>query len=212
MIRVVIADAQDLSRLGLQTILENNKSNIQIVGVAKNKRELVAILTKSKVDIVYLDPIFNKDLGWHSIKQIRLIHPSCRIILIADNATYQDVQLALQMGCEGFLTKTCDNNEIIQSLYDVYGGTTMMCNKLLCLIQENRFNKSSSDCSSYNLSSRELEIIKHTALGKSAKAIAGDLYLSTHTVYTHKKNIMKKLGVSTTSELIVYALDNNLTH
>ncbi len=211
MINVVIADAQDLSRFGLGKMFGNSNSDINIVGEAVNKRELWAILREHTIDIVCIDPLYNDIFGWQSIKQIRQLQPDCHIILIAEGANMQDVRLSIQFHCKGFLTKTCDSKEIFQAVYAVYNGNSMMCHKILELVHDTKSGTKIKDCSPCNLSSREIEIIKHTALGKSAKTIAGDLFLSTHTVYTHKKNIMKKLGVNTTSELILYALDNNLT-
>lgn len=212
MISVGIADAQDLTRLGLMKMLGDNHSGVQLIGVAQNRRELKNLLRTQNMNVLFIDPLYNDILGWQSIKQIHLAQPACHIILIADGIRRQDVQLSVQLGCEGFLTKSCDNQEIMQAVFSVTSGNTMMCHKILELVHDYRFGKANKDCSPYNLSSRELEIIKHTALGKSAKTIAGDLFLSTHTVYTHKKNIMKKLGVNTTSELILYALDKNLTN
>ena len=66
------------------------------------------------------------------------------------------------------------------------------------------------NCKPLNLSLRETEIIKLTAKGWAAKTIAEHLFLSTHTIYTHKKNIMKKLKINSSSEMIVYAIQNRL--
>jgi DNA-binding NarL/FixJ family response regulator len=211
MVRVGIADAQDLTRLGLMKMLGDGHSSMQLVGVAQNKRELKDLLRTQIMNVLFIDPLYNDILGWQSLKQIHLAQPSCQIILIADGMSHKDVQMSVQLGCKGFLTKSCDNHEILQAIFSVTRGNNMMCHKILELVHDNKSGKANKDCSPYNLSPRELEIIKHTTLGKSAKTIAGDLFLSTHTVYTHKKNIMKKLGVNTTSELILYALDHNLT-
>jgi DNA-binding CsgD family transcriptional regulator len=66
------------------------------------------------------------------------------------------------------------------------------------------------DCKPINLSIRELEIIQQNALGLSAKEIGEKLFISTHTVYTHKKNIMKKLQINSSSELILFAIKHGI--
>jgi len=78
------------------------------------------------------------------------------------------------------------------------------------IILEKHLPEEEETCAPTSLTVRELEIVRLTAQGQKAKEVAAQLFLSTHTVYTHRKNIMKKLGVNSASEMIVYAINNGL--
>ena len=108
------------------------------------------------------------------------------------------------------LTKECDKEEIVGAIYATAKSEKFLCHKVIDIIIEKHMHTDEDNCKAFNLSLRETEIIKLTAKGWTAKTIAGHLFLSTHTVYTHKKNIMKKLKINSSSEMIVYAIQNGL--
>lgn len=84
------------------------------------------------------------------------------------------------------------------------------CNKILDIILAKHLSKEDDDCAPTELTVRELEIVGLIAEGHSTKDIAEELCLSTHTVYTHRKNVMRKLNVNSASELILYAINTGL--
>ena len=108
-----------------------------------------------------------------------------------------------------FLTKECDETEILDAVMATAKNERFFCSKILNYILEKSFNKSIS-CKPSPLSQREVEIVRLIAKGLIAKEIADRLNLSTHTVYTHRKNIMSKLKVKSASELVLYAVNNGI--
>src|SRR4029079_8731683 len=89
-------------------------------------------------------------------------------------------------------------------------GETFMCGKIASAVLENKAVAADSSCEGLNISDREMEIIKLIAEGLSNKEVADKLFLSTHTVTTHRKNIMNKLGVNNTAGLVLFAIRNNI--
>jgi DNA-binding NarL/FixJ family response regulator len=121
-----------------------------------------------------------------------------------------NIYKVIELGAISFLTKECDKEEIIGAIYATAKNEKFLCHKVIDIIIEKHMHTDDDNCKAFNLSLRETEIIKLTAKGWTAKTIAGHLFLSTHTVYTHKKNIMKKFKINSSSEMIVYAIQNGL--
>jgi len=89
-------------------------------------------------------------------------------------------------------------------------GEKFFCNKILDVILEKHLIEDKDDCKSASLSEREIELIKLAVKGFSNKEIADKLFLSIHTVYTHRKNIMRKLKIKSPVELVLYALNSGI--
>ena len=109
-----------------------------------------------------------------------------------------------------FLTKQCDEEEILDAIKATAKGDKFYCHKILDLIIERSFPSKSENCNATPLSPREKEILTLVAKGKIAKEIAAELHISPHTIYTHRKNILKKLKLTSPTEMIVYALEHGL--
>ena len=108
-----------------------------------------------------------------------------------------------------FLSKQCDEKEILDAVLATAKGEKFYCTNVLNYLLEKSFPKE-TECKPLPLSAREVEIVQLISTGLIAKEIAGKLNLSTHTIYTHRKNIMKKLGIGSTSELVLYAVNEGI--
>ena len=108
-----------------------------------------------------------------------------------------------------YLTKTCDEKEIIDAIHALVRGVKMYSHKVVNILLEGQ-NQEGENCEPTLLSEREIEIIRLIANGYTTRQIADTLFRSFHTITTHKKNIMKKLGINSTSELLVYAMNTGL--
>lgn len=210
MIKVIIADAQFLIRLALRTVIENNKFNIEIIGEVNSFEALMLLASQNRPDVVLLDYTQKEGFSIENIKMLKKSFSKTNILIISSDNNKYNIYKAIDFGGIGYLTKDCDQDEILNAIAAVAKGEKFMCHKIIDIVLDKDKGASPSNCLPINISFRELEIIELTANGKSAKEIAKDLFLSTHTVYTHKKNIMKKIGVNTTSELILYAIQNDL--
>lgn len=113
------------------------------------------------------------------------------------------------MGVISFLTKECDKEEIIGAVYAAAKNEKFLCHKVIDIIIEKHIHNDMDACKAFNLSLREAEIIKLTAKGWTAKTIAKHLFK--HTYYLHtQEEYNEKLKINSSSEMIVYAIQNGL--
>jgi DNA-binding NarL/FixJ family response regulator len=206
-IQLLVADAQYLTRLGMRYLIQQT-DKLEVAGEAGREEELVRILQEKKIDVVVLDHYQSQNFSVASIDLIREISPDSGILVITSDTNRQNIYKLLENGITSLLTKYCDHSEIIEAIHATYKKEKFFCGKILEYILEKSFGKPTSDCSPTPLTPREIEIVQLIAKGKIAKEIAEELNLSPHTIYTHRKNIMKKLAFSSSSELVLYAVNN----
>jgi DNA-binding NarL/FixJ family response regulator len=210
-IKIVIADAQFLIRLGLVCLLLKDE-RFKVVGEAANSKELRQLITKVKPEVLIMDYHQERNFDIDDLMAVKQISPRTHALIISDDEDRDNIYKAIESGAISFLTKECDQDEIVNAVLATAKGEKFICHKVIDIILNNKSaNANTDDCKPFSLSLREVEIIQLTAKGLSAKEIAAKLFLSPHTVYTHKKNIMKKLKLSSSSEMILYAINNGLT-
>jgi len=123
---------------------------------------------------------------------------------------------ALDLGVTSYLLKECDREELIEAIRKTNAGERFVCGKILDELLEKQEVLTKTpyiravNCKGINVTDREIDIIRCITEGLSNKQIADQLFLSTHTVNTHRKNIMNKLGVNNTAGVVMYAVKNNL--
>jgi DNA-binding NarL/FixJ family response regulator len=196
--QVILADSNELILLGLRTILNAHKG-IHIVGEAKNQDELMAQLKTFGADVVLIDftaqgfsiDIVPKALARY--KDVRFV-----AITVAQHAPI--LIDALKSGVTSYVKKDCELAEIIDAVKETAQGKQFFCGQILETIQR----------ANIDLSGRENEIITLIAEGQTNDQIAEILFLSKHTVNTHRKNIMAKLGVKNTAGIVMYAVKTAL--
>lgn len=211
--RLIIADSNEIVRIGLRTVL-TSEPNIEIVGEAKSSAELVEQIKSFGTDIVLIDytsSMFSIDV----IPQVLQKFPETQIVAITPEQSAQTLVNALRSGVKSYVKKDCDSSEIILSVKETWRGNKFFCGQILETIRDasidvNDIDFDSFTCESITLSEREMEIIVLIAEGHTNNQIAEDLCLSNHTVNTHRKNIMAKLGVKNTAGIVMYAVKTNL--
>ncbi len=207
-ISIILADAQYLIRVGLRHLMDR-MDDIEIVGEAKNGVDLKILLKNQSPDVVILDHLQTNNFGNDVLKKIKDFSPKSKVLIISSDDDKTNIYKTIESGVNSFLTKQCNEEEILNAIRATAKGEKFFCSKVLNFILEKSFAKE-EDCDPSPLSPRECEVVKLVAEGKIAKEIADILNLSTHTIYTHRKNIMKKLQLSSTSELVRYAITNGL--
>jgi len=208
-ISIVIADGQYLIRAGLRSML-GTTNGFHIVGDATNERELINVLSHKTADVVILDYNQPKKFSVQTVQMIKEQFPQTELLVISADNNKETIYQAIENGVRSFLTKECDQKEIIEAVVSTAKHEKFFCSKVMDYIFEKSFPTKVSDCDPMPLSGREIEIVQFIAKGLIAKEIAAELNLSTHTIYTHRKNIMKKLGISSTSELILFAVKTGI--
>lgn len=207
---VLLADEQPLARLALRQLL-GQREHYQIVAEVGNEEELIASLRVNRPDLVVLDYSQSESFRPSSIAKIKTVSPNTQILIISADTRKDNIAQVLELGVTSFLTKTCGLHEILEAAQATLRGDKFFCSRVIDFLLEKSLAKESEfNCAPTPLSAREIEIVQLSAKGLIAKEIADTLNLSTHTVYTHRKNIMKKLQISSSSELVLYAVSKGL--
>src|SRR5690554_1353839 len=214
-IRVGVADSNKLIVLGLETVL-SNVDDIELVGHAETGEDLLKMVKDDHLDVILMDftaPGYNLEV----IPEILLLSPCTRVIAITPDQEAATIINALKAGVTSYVKKDCDFDEIIDSVRETSKGSKFFCGKILETIRRDKIDPEDEDLTNFNcqpihLSEREQEIITLIAEGHTNTAIAEQLFLSPHTVNTHRKNIMQKLGIKNTASIVVYAVKANLVN
>ncbi len=210
---VILADSNDLVRVGMRTIL-STQTAFKIVGEARNKEELIQIVKNFGAAVILIDytsPGFDIDV----IPKILLFQPAAKFLAITPDQSAQTLVNALRSGVKSYVKKDCELSEIISAVEETGKGNKFFCGQILETIQRasidvNDIDFESFSCEAVIVSERENEIIVLIAEGMTNAQIAEYLFLSNHTINTHRKNIMAKLGVKNTAGIVMYAVKTNL--
>jgi DNA-binding NarL/FixJ family response regulator len=208
-VTIVLADGEVLVRLGLRHLLSDDPS-FEIVAEAADEEELFEELEAHRPSVIILDYNQPDQFSLSTVTRVKKWAPSSHILVISSDNDKKNIYQVLEQGVHSFLTKTCGEEEILDAVKATAKGDKFFCTRIIDYLLEKSFSKEEESCAPSPLSSREIEILQLIAKGLIAKEIAGLLNLSTHTVYTHRKNIMKKLNLSTSSELVLYAVNNGI--
>lgn len=212
-VSVIIADSSDLIRIGLRVVLSKD-TDLEIIGEAKNEPELLDMAKNFSPNIVLID-YTSQDFSIDIIPKVLNENKKINFVAITPDQSAQTVVDALRSGVKSHIKKDCSYSEILDSVVQTSKGTQFFCGKILETIQKADINIDELHLDGFNcepvlLSERELEIIKYIAEGYTNVQIANHLILSNHTINTHRKNIMNKLGVKNTAGIVMYAVKMNL--
>lgn len=210
---IVLADAAFLVREGIKAVTAAY-AHLQVVGEARHSHELKTQLEQHQPDVVIIDYHAPGAFTVEDIRLIRSLSPDSGILVISSDLKRQDVFQVLEDGVQGFLLKECDHTEILGAIHAIAKNEKFFCGKVIDIILERRQQtvpaNQSTNCEPTRLTERETEIVRLMAEGTGAQEIADQLSLSVHTIYTHRKNIMRKLGVTNAAEVILYAINASL--
>jgi len=211
--QLILADSNDLVRVGIRSIL-NSKLDVEIVGEAKSNSDLLEMLRSFSADVIVIDytsPGFNIDV----LLEIKSKYPQIYVLAITPEQSAQVLVDALRAGITSYVKKDCSIPEILEAVKETAEGNKFFCGQILETIQEANLDVDDIEdvfsCEAVLISKRECEIITLIAEGYTNQQIAEKLFLSSHTINTHRKNIMAKLGVKNTAGIVMYAVKTNLT-
>ena len=207
-INLLIAETQYLIIEGLKSIFRRFP-DFHIAGEIVNKEELFSYLHQHSPDILLIDPLHLDGFRIDDIRTINTVSPGTRILILTEINNADAVHKIVETGVMGYLTKTCDESEIMQTIYALMQGEKMYCHKVVNIILQG-YEQTVENCAPTVLSEREIEVIRLIANGYTTRQIADTLFRSFHTITTHRRNIMKKLAVNSSSELLVYAMNTGL--
>jgi len=211
--KVVLADNNELVRLGIRSALKNDLK-VELVGEATSGDGLFDLLKSFETDLVVID-YTSKGFCIDDVVKLKSFNKAINILAITPEQSAQTVVDAMRSGVMSYVKKDCSISEIIDAVRETGKGNKFFCGQILETIQAANLDVNDIDldalsCEPVILSERESEIIVLIAEGYTNTQIADMLFLSNHTVGTHRKNIMAKLGVRNTAGIVMYAVKMNL--
>ena len=222
-INTIIADCQTLMIEGLEAIFDSIRSpRIQVNARANSAKELLQKVVMGCHDLLIMDINFPGEDGIELIPEIKNLCPSMRIVVLTTYTDRKFVKRAFLNGADGYVLKSNDSLDLITGINTVLNGETYMSDGLRLTPAprreyvtkavanlSNRFYEDSYSMKQ-KLTKREQEILFLIADSKNNREIAKELYISDQTVGVHRKNIMRKLGVRSTVNLIKFAIEHQL--
>ncbi len=210
-IRILIAEPNYLVRKGIETLISEQPDFDSCPSVF-NSKDLFSSMGLYHPDVIIADYNHFPE-GVEILKNIRKKNTDARILIITDPKNKSEISRALELGACSYLLKECDQEEIIEAIYKTAQNQNFFCSRIvdhLVFQEKEELQSNSSSCGGLTITEREIEIVRLVAEGLSNKEIAEKLFLSAHTVTTHRKNIMSKLQVNNTAGLVLYAVRNDL--
>jgi DNA-binding NarL/FixJ family response regulator len=207
-LRILIADDHELMRKGLRAVLQG-QAGWEVVGEADDGRKTINMVRELKPDVVVLDismPCLN---GLEATRQIAKSNPQTRVLVLTMHESDPLIRQVLDAGARGYLLKTDAGRDLINAVDAVRRNKTFFTSRVSQMVLDG-FLKTGSFPSGDRLTPRQREIVQLLAEGKSSKEVAVALSLSVKTAETHRANIMRKLDCHCISELVRYAIRNQI--
>lgn len=219
-INTVIVDKQSIFRAGLKAFFKDVQSpSVRIIGEEANAEDLLIFLHKNlNTDLIFLDLNLPDEDGLELIPKIRKQFRHVKIFVLTSYSDYKFVGQALKNGADGYILKSNEPEELIEGIEEIMSGNTFLAQGLHITPPNGKRLTNGNKKSIYEdrfvikqkLTNREQEVLELITQAKNNKEIAKELYISDQTVGVHRKNIMRKLGVRNTINLIKFALENQL--
>ena len=213
-INIHLADDHQILIDGIKTLL-STIPGFSVVGTSLNGTTIYEEVVQNKADVLVLDISMPEKDGIQVLKEFSKKGFPCKVIVLSSHDDLRIIKEVMKLGASAYLTKKCAGENIVEAVHSVSRGEEYFCKS----VREKIFNTVAKDNpklirqeanSNSILTDRELEIIKLISLEYSGKEISDQLFISTNTVETHRKNIMKKLDAKNSISLVKYALRNNL--
>jgi DNA-binding NarL/FixJ family response regulator len=211
-LRILIADDHDIVRRGIRSLIET-RPEWKVCDEAHSGREAVAKAEERKPDIVILDVSMPELNGLEAARRIRKVSPNSEILILSVHYSDQLIKEILDAGVRGFVVKSDSDRDLVvavESLANHKPFFTSMATEVMLMNFQRPSSAPASGGRVSRLTPREREIVQLLSEGKSSKEVASSLGISVKTAETHRANIMRKLEIHSVSELVRYAVRNQI--
>ncbi len=210
-LKIFVADDHELMRRGVRSLLEA-EAGWKVVGEASNGQELLAKARQTKPDIVVIDigmPLLN---GLEACRRVKKTLPDTKVLILSMHDSEQMARAVLDAGALGYVTKADTARDLVLAIESLRRNKTFFTSRVDQMVLESFLHDGTDKrkTSSERLTSRQREIVQLLAEGKTNKEVASLLNVSVKTVETHRANIMKRLNCHSVSDLVVYAIRNDI--
>ena len=214
--RILIADDHEIVRHGVRSLLQSHEG-WEICGEAVDGRDAVAKAAQLKPDLVLLDVGMPNLNGLDAARQILRAEPHTMVLILTIDESEAVIREVLNAGARGFLLKSDAAHDLLAAVEALQRHQTYFTSKVADMVLDGYLQRHHQpspvvEISQNRLTPREREVVQLLAEGKTTKEVAVCLGMSVKTAETHRSNIMRKLGLHSVAQLVVYALRNNIMH
>lgn len=210
--KILIADDHPVVRHGLRRLLES-QSDLEVCSEAATGTEAIEQVETSKPDLVVLDVTMPEMSGLEAAREIRTNSPRTAILILSMHFSEGIAREALRLGAGAYVLKSDADSDLLSAIEQIRAGKTFFTSRLAASMAENFLHPApdaGTRLADLHLTDREIEIIQLLAGGRSSKQVAGVLGVSTRTVESHRTHIMHKMKFTRYSELVRFAVRNQL--
>jgi two-component system response regulator NreC len=211
-IRILLADDHTLFRQGIHNLLAA-ESDMEVVAEAANGAEALERATEVRPDLVLMDIGMPGLSSFEATRQIRKHRPETKVLFLTMYDDEDYLVEGMEVGASGYVLKDTPSSQLVSAVRDAHRGGSYLSPRMLSQLVDDfrsRIRSSNRLPRFSTLTSREREVLKMLAEGKSVKEIAGDLNLSVKTVEAHKFNLMRKLDIHNKAQLVQYAIQKKI--
>lgn len=211
-IKVALVDDHQMFRDGVKAVL-SDEERIEIVCEAGHANDLYIFLDKKEINVLITDISMPDISGIEITKYVVERFPNVKILILSMHSNEEFITKALSSGANGYLPKDTSMSELLDAIYTIHSGNNYFNKNISDTILNSVINKSQNSSSDIKaLTNREKEIVSLVVDGLTNKEIAEKLCISIRTVDSHKNNMMQKLKLKSTVELVKYAIKYNLAN
>lgn len=212
---ILLADDHVMFRRGVRRIIQSI-ADVEVVGEASDGFELLELLKKTSPQLVIMDISMPNLRGLEATREIKIINSAVKVLILTMHKDKEYLYHAFSAGAEGYLLKEDADSELLSAIDTLRRGGTYISPLLSTQLADLFMQKSRPGADQMTsprepLTTREREIIKLIAEGKSSKEVADLLFISSRTVQHHRANILRKLNLKKTADLVKYALQKGYT-
>jgi DNA-binding NarL/FixJ family response regulator len=209
--RLLIADDHPLVRLGLRHILED-QPNWKVIAEAQDGREAVAKAVETKPDIAILDITMPVMTGFEAAAYIASEIPVTKVLILSMHHTDTILKKILAAGAQGYVLKSDAPRDLVAAVEAVRGNKTFFTSRVLTMMADGSLSSRRAAAADefLCLTPRQRQVVQLIAEGKSNQEIGAVLKITVHTAETHRSNVMQRLNLHSISEIVRYAVRNDV--
>ena len=209
-VRVLLVDDHPIVRTGLRFVLEQD-GRLRVIGEASGGKEAIRMAADLKPDVILMDINLPDISGLEATRQIKVESPATRVLVVSLYKESEYVLGMLEAGADGYLVKHCEPAELRGSVLRAHGGERVLHQSVLHAVITKAVT-GTTGITAEGLSEREREVLQLLAEGRSNKEVAALLDVGLSTVETHRANLMQKLNLHNTAEIVLYAVRKGIIH
>lgn len=205
-LKLLVVDDHPMLRGGIVSLF-NQTETIEVIGEAANGKEALECIKYEKPDVVLMDINMDGKLDVHTTEEIVKTYPDIKVIAFSMHEEVQVIRRMLKAGASGYLLKNASHDELLKAIDTVMQGNNYFAQEVLDIMRQSITGEGEDITNDVVLSAREKEVLHYVAKEFTNQEIADKIDISLRTVETHKRNLIKKLGVKNVVGLVRFAIE-----